>query len=166
MDNVNRLRVGQLAPDFMLKDQDGQQIRLSDFEGKKNVLLFFCTGKRSRLCLDWMGELSLFYDEITKEDVEVLVLSIDESWTSRRLKEEKRIRFPILKIEKDAEASPNSPMISQRYGVEAYPNGERSVYPALFLVDKRGLIRYRKVYTGTTDKPDAEKLLCLLKELL
>lgn len=166
MDNVNRVRVGHLAPDFVLKDQDGQQIRLSEFRGKKNILLFFCAGQRSRLCLDWMSELSLFYDEITKEDAEVLALSTDESWTSRRLKEEKRIRFPILKIEKDAETDPNFPIISQRYSVETDRNGERGVYPAFFLVDKRGLIRYRKVFTGATEKPDVEKLLGELKEML
>lgn len=166
MDNVNRVRVGHLAPDFALKDQDGQKIRLSDFQGKKNVLLFFCAGKRNPLYLDWLGELSLFYDEIAKEETEVLALSLDERSTSRWLKEDKRIRFPILKIEKDAEIDHNSPLVSQRYSVEADRDGKKSVYPALFLVDKRGLIRYRKVYIRATDKPDAEKLLCELKELL
>jgi len=38
------LRVGDKAPDFLLKTSDGREIRLSDFHGKKNVLLFFFRG--------------------------------------------------------------------------------------------------------------------------
>jgi peroxiredoxin len=166
MDNVNRVRVGHLAPDFALLDQDGQLIRLSDFQGKKNVLLFFYAGKRNPLCLDWLGELSLFYDEITKEEVEVLALSTDESWNSRQLKEEKRIRFSILKIDRGVETDQNSPLVSQRYSIETNRKGERSVYPAFFLVGRRGLILYRKAFTDATEKPDVEKLLSGLKELL
>lgn len=35
------LRVGQPAPDFTLKDQNGRDVRLSDFRGKKTVVLAF-----------------------------------------------------------------------------------------------------------------------------
>lgn len=35
------LRVGQFAPDFALSSHDGRTIRLSDFKGKKNVVLAF-----------------------------------------------------------------------------------------------------------------------------
>jgi peroxiredoxin len=35
------LRVGQPAPDFALKDQNGRDVRLSDFRGKKSVVLAF-----------------------------------------------------------------------------------------------------------------------------
>lgn len=35
------LRVGQHAPDFALKTQDGQLVRLSDYRGKKNVVMAF-----------------------------------------------------------------------------------------------------------------------------
>jgi len=34
-------RVGQPAPDFTLKDQNGRDVRLSDFRGKKTVVLAF-----------------------------------------------------------------------------------------------------------------------------
>ncbi len=34
-------RVGQPAPDFVLKDQNGREVRLSDFRGKKSVVLAF-----------------------------------------------------------------------------------------------------------------------------
>jgi thioredoxin-dependent peroxiredoxin len=35
------LKPGTAAPDFALKNQDGQDIRLSDFRGRKNVVLYF-----------------------------------------------------------------------------------------------------------------------------
>jgi peroxiredoxin len=41
MKNQRSMRVGDPAPDFELKDQDGQSVRLSDFSGEKNVVLVF-----------------------------------------------------------------------------------------------------------------------------
>lgn len=35
------MKVGDVAPDFSLQAHDGTQVRLSDFRGKKNVVLFF-----------------------------------------------------------------------------------------------------------------------------
>jgi cytochrome oxidase Cu insertion factor (SCO1/SenC/PrrC family) len=35
------LKVGEPAPDFTLRDTKGQQVKLSDFKGKKNVILAF-----------------------------------------------------------------------------------------------------------------------------
>jgi peroxiredoxin len=39
-----RVKVGEQAPDFTLEDTQGEQITLSDFEGKKNVYLVFNRG--------------------------------------------------------------------------------------------------------------------------
>jgi cytochrome oxidase Cu insertion factor (SCO1/SenC/PrrC family) len=36
-----KIKVGDTAPDFSLKDQTGKQVKLSDFQGKKNVVLAF-----------------------------------------------------------------------------------------------------------------------------
>ena len=41
---TNRVQIDQPAPDFSLKDADGQQIKLSDFKYKSNVLLVFNRG--------------------------------------------------------------------------------------------------------------------------
>jgi peroxiredoxin len=41
---TKRVQIDQPAPDFSLKDADGQQITLSDFKGKSNVLLVFNRG--------------------------------------------------------------------------------------------------------------------------
>ena len=38
---VTNVKVGQPAPDFTLPDHNGNQVKLSDFKGKKNVVLAF-----------------------------------------------------------------------------------------------------------------------------
>jgi peroxiredoxin len=41
---TNRVQIDQPAPDFSLRNADGQQIKLSDFKDKSNVLLVFNRG--------------------------------------------------------------------------------------------------------------------------
>jgi cytochrome oxidase Cu insertion factor (SCO1/SenC/PrrC family) len=43
--DLDRVKAGQLAPDFTLENFDGKAISLSDFRGKKNVLLVFYRGQ-------------------------------------------------------------------------------------------------------------------------
>lgn len=166
MENVNRIGVGFFAPDFMLKDSEGRKLRLSDFRGQKNLLLFFCHGKRSQFCLDWLDELNRFYDHIQLKETEVLSFTQDERWTSHRIKEEKKIRFPILKIESDPRFDPPAPSVSQQYGVQASESEGKNLYPAIFLVNKSGIICYRKVYTHPTEKLNTKELLCELDKLI
>jgi peroxiredoxin len=164
MDNVNRIRVGHFAPDFALKDSDGREVRLSEFRGHKSVLLFFCSGARSASCLKLWDELNLFCDEMEGEDLEILALSLDERWTSHRLKQERKFRFPILKIESDLRFDPPVLLVSQQYGVPAGPSRQK-VYPAIFLVDKMGIIRFRKVYLQPTEGLNLKSMECELEQV-
>lgn len=166
MDNVNRLRVGLFAPDFVLKDSEGGKIRLSDFRGKKSLLLFFCPGRRNQVCLDWLERLNRLYHQIQLKDAEVLSLSLDETWISRRIKRKKNIQFPILKIERDSELNSAAPTVIQQYGLQTGDSEEKDVHPAIFLVDRYGTVRYRKVYTQPSDEFNGEELLCELDKLV
>jgi len=42
--DLERIKVGQPAPDFTLEDMDGKKISLSDYRGKKSVVLVFYRG--------------------------------------------------------------------------------------------------------------------------
>jgi cytochrome oxidase Cu insertion factor (SCO1/SenC/PrrC family) len=42
--DLDRVRVGQPAPDFTLEDSDGKNVSLADYRGKKNVVLIFYRG--------------------------------------------------------------------------------------------------------------------------
>jgi cytochrome oxidase Cu insertion factor (SCO1/SenC/PrrC family) len=43
--DLDRIKVGQPAPDFTLENIDGKQVSLSDFRGKKSVVLVFYRGQ-------------------------------------------------------------------------------------------------------------------------
>jgi peroxiredoxin len=98
-------------------------------------------------------------------DTEVLALTRDERWISRRIKQEKKIQFPILKIEGDTQYPCRAPSVSQLYGIEVKEFGKKTVYPAVFIADKGGTIRFRRVYAQPADKLQVEELLCQLDKL-
>lgn len=163
--NVNRLRVGLFAPEFLLKDSEGRKLGLSHFSGKKNLLLFFCQSLKDLVCLGGLEVLNRSYDQIRLRDTEVLALTRDERWISRRIKQEKKIQFPILKIEGDTQYPCRAPSVSQLYGIEVGESGGKLLYPAVFIVDKGGTIRFRKVYAQPTDRLHPDDLLCELDKL-
>ncbi|MBW3659882.1 MAG: redoxin domain-containing protein, partial [Actinobacteria bacterium] len=71
------VEVGDAAPDFELRDQTGQPVRLSDYHGKKAVVLVFYPFTFTGLC---QGELCSIRDEIDvfqNDDVQTLAVSVD-----------------------------------------------------------------------------------------
>jgi peroxiredoxin Q/BCP len=165
MDNVNRIGVGFFAPDFTLKDTEGKMIRLSDFFGKKNVLLFFFEGKRCGFYLDWLSGLAKAYDRVKLKNAEIIGISPDERWISHKLKTKKKIEFPILKDNQEAKGASQSPKASEQYGVQILKAERASLYPAIFVIDKRGIIRYRNVLMHPSKKLKVDDLLCELDKL-
>ena len=73
--------VGSAAPDFALKDQNNQVVRLSDFRGKRNVLLVFYPLAFTGIC---QGELDEIRDNLAvyeNEDTATLAISVAVSYT-------------------------------------------------------------------------------------
>jgi len=126
------------------------------------MLLFFYQGKKCRFCLGWLDELAQAYYRIRSKNAEILSISPDERWMSQKLKNEKKIEFPILKDEKDTEGGPQAPKVSEQYGVRIL---KPDLYPAIFIIDGRGIIRFRRVCTHPTKKPTVDELLCELEKL-
>ena len=77
------IEAGGIAPDFALKGQHGQVVRLSDFKGEKNVAIVFYPFAFSGLCT---GELCEIRDNISifeDDDVQVLAISCDPVYSLR-----------------------------------------------------------------------------------
>ena len=128
------LEPGQQAPDFTLRDQHGQAISLSDFAGRKSVLLVFYPYAFSGICT---GELTGFRDQLgdfETEDSTVLGISCDPIYTQRAFADRDGIFFPLL-----SDFWPHGEVASA-YGVLDPDEGcaERTS----FVVDKSGLVRW------------------------
>ena len=73
------VEVGEQAPDFELKDQHGSPVRLSSFQGTKNVVLVFYPLAFSGVCSGELCALRDDFPEVEREDVELLTVSVDST---------------------------------------------------------------------------------------
>ncbi|HEX8629327.1 MAG TPA: redoxin domain-containing protein, partial [Catenuloplanes sp.] len=77
------IEVGAHAPDFLLKDQNNQQVRLADFRGSKAVLLVFYPLAFTGIC---QGELHQIRDNLgdyANDRVQVLTISVDSVYSHK-----------------------------------------------------------------------------------
>jgi peroxiredoxin len=128
------ISVGAEAPDFVLKDQHGQDVRLSSFRGVRNVLLVFYPLAFTGTC---QGELCSVRDNLNdfvNDAVQTLAISVDSSPAHRVWAEQQGYTFPLL-----ADFWPHG-AVAQAYGVF---NEERGfANRGTFLIDKQGIVRF------------------------
>jgi peroxiredoxin len=126
------LSAGTAAPDFTLKDQDGNEVTLSSFKGRQNVVLVFYPFTFTGVC---EGELCALRDdlgEFENADAQLLAISNDSRHSQRIWAEQQGYTFPVL-----SDFWPHGE-VSKAYGVfnEALGAANR----ATFVIDKNGTI--------------------------
>ena len=129
--------VGQTAPDFELRDQHGQPIRLSDYRGKRNVVVVFYPFSFTGTC---QAELCSLRDDIAdfdNDDVQLLAVSVDSAPVHKRWAEEQNYTFPIL-----ADFWPHGG-VAQEYGV--FDERRGCAVRATFVIDREGIVRWQVV---------------------
>jgi peroxiredoxin len=90
------IAVGQKAPDFTLQDQNKKDVRLSDFAGKKRVVLVFYPLDWSPTCTN---EHACFVNDMRNFetlDAEVLGVSVDSVWSHKAYAEKMGIKYSLL----------------------------------------------------------------------
>jgi peroxiredoxin len=152
------LQVGDIAPDFTIKDQDGNDVTLSSFKGKKNVILSFHPGAFTSYCSAQMLELELAARDLDeKYDTVPLGISVDSTDTKATWRRALGIKsFPLL-----ADFFPQAG-VAEKYGV-AHKLGFSK--RAVFVVDKQGVIRFAKVYP-IHSVPKPEEVYSVLEETM
>jgi len=156
LDRTQTLKVGDAAPEFTLRDQDGNSVSLSDFLGKKNVVLVFHPLAFTSICSTQMPGYNKELQTFEGLETQVLGLSVDSSPAHRAWAEMLGgIDYPML-----ADFYPHGE-VARKYGI-LRPEGisER----ATFVVDKEGKVRSIEVHDlGTL--PDHQKLLETLRSI-
>jgi peroxiredoxin len=128
------LAVGDLAPDFTLKDQNNQEVRLFDFQTRKAVLLVFYPLAFTGTC---QGELTSIRDNLplyANSRVQVLTVSVDSTYSHKVWSLQQGFEFPLL-----ADFWPHGG-VAQAYGVFDSSSGRAN--RGTFLIDSAGVIRF------------------------
>ena len=132
------IAVGQKAPDFTLQNQDKKEVKLSDFAGKKNVVLVWYPLDWSPVCTNehvcFVNEMKAF----ETLDAEVLGVSVDSVWSHKAYAEKMHIKYSLL-----ADFHPRGAM-SEKYGVYLADKGITG--RAIAIVNKDGKIAWFKNY--------------------
>ena len=148
--------VGQEAPDFELPDQHGQKVRLSEFRGRKNVVLVFYPFAFTPTCT---GELCALRDErasFENDNVQVLAISCDPTPSLRVFAERAGVEYPLL-----SDFWPHGE-VARAYGVFLEARGMAT--RGTFLVDREGIIRW-SVVNSPADARSTEAYAKALAEL-
>lgn len=151
------LNVGDVAPDFELPQAQnaGDKIKLSDYQGKKNVLLCFYPFDFSPVCSEQLPAYSAQANRFEKANCEVLGISVDSPFAHAAWAESAGIKFPLL---------------SDFFGkgtVEAYGLKHEGGFSnrAVILIDKEGKVVHAEVTPAPPELPDDEKLFAALEQL-
>ncbi|WP_308164169.1 peroxiredoxin [Nonomuraea sediminis] len=120
-----------LAPDFELQDQHGTPVRLSDFRGRKVVLVFYPLAF-SGVC---QSELSALRD--FDADAQILTVSVDSIFTHRAWADQEGYAFPLL-----SDFWPHG-QVARAYGV--FDETKGLARRGTFIIDDEGVIRWSVV---------------------
>jgi peroxiredoxin len=155
-DRTKPITVGETAPDFTLKDQDGKDWKLSGFKGKK-VLLSFHPLAWTGVCTQQMLSLENNYDKITDLNTVPVGLSVDavpakSAWA-------KDMKLKNLKIV--ADFWPHGG-VAKSYGLFREHGGTSE--RANVIVDARGKVAWVKVYP-IPELPDINEVIEALKTI-
>lgn len=89
------IAVGEQAPDFTLRDQDGEKVSLSEYRGRK-VLLIFYPGDFSPVCGDQLSIYQEVKPEIEGKGVELVGISVDSFFAHKAFQEKLGIDTRLL----------------------------------------------------------------------
>jgi peroxiredoxin len=127
------IAAGEPAPDFTLRNQDGEEVSLGDYRGRK-VLLVFYPQDFSPVCGDQLSIYQEVKPEIAAKGVELVGISIDHPWAHRAFQEKLGIDTTLL-----ADFHPKGE-VARAYGsyLEKFGIANRT----LVLVDEDGIVAW------------------------
>ena len=151
------LKPGDTAPDFELRSHRGTTVKLSDFRGRKNVVVAFHPLAFTPVCANQMREYERDRAKFDQTDTVVLGISIDaqpakQAWATSL----GSMSFDLL-----SDFYPHGE-VARRYGVFRENDGisER----AIFIVDKDGRIAWARMYQ-IPEQPDNREVLSALNSI-
>ena len=156
VDSVLKVKVGEKAPDFTLRSLASGNVSLSDYLGKKNVVISFIPAAWTPVCSDQWPGYNIAKEIFDENDAIFLGITVDNlptlfAWTNQMGK----LWFPVL-----SDFYPHG-ATAARFGVL---RSDGATERALFVIDKKGFIRYIDVH-DINQRPPLDSLVQELEKL-
>ncbi|MBW1981347.1 MAG: peroxiredoxin [Deltaproteobacteria bacterium] len=159
-DSVLKVKVGDRAPDFTLPSVGGGKISLHQYLGKKNVVLSFVPAAWTPVCSDQWPGYNIAREFFDENDAVLLGITVDNiptlyAWTSQMCMGGGHLWFPVL-----SDFWPHG-AVASKYGIL---RSDGVAERALFIIDKKGIIRYIDVH-DINERPRLEVLVSELRKI-
>ncbi|MGI8670796.1 MAG: peroxiredoxin [Aridibacter sp.] len=147
------MKLDEKAPDFTLKDGDGNNWTLSENLGKTIVLLFY-PGDNTPVCTKQLCSVRDNWDDYAETGAEIIGISTDSAESHKDFAEKHNFPFTLLSDE-DGE-------VVGKYDVKSWiPNKSAR---AVTVIDKDGIVKSHKVQSLSVFKPSDEEVLMAIRE--
>ena len=149
-----KIKVGDKAPDFTLPSQMGDNVTLSEYFGKKNIVLYFYPKDESPGCTREACKFRDRYEVFTSLGAEVLGISSDSLESHKSFATHHGLPFILLSVEDNK--------VRELYGVSS----TMGIIPGrvTYIIDKKGVVRHIFSSQFQPEK-HIEEALKILKEL-
>lgn len=147
------MKVGDKAPDFTLKDLDGDSWSLHEYSGKTVVLLFY-PGDDTPVCTKQLCSVRDNWSQYQATGAEVVGISTDSVGSHKSFADKYSLTLRLLSDEKGE--------VIYVYNVKSWIPGKSA--RAVVVIDKNGKIAYHKVQSISIFRPDDSEILEAIKQ--
>jgi len=147
------MKIGENAPDFTLKDGDGNDWKLSEQKGKTVVLLFY-PGDDTPVCTKQLCSVRDNWADYQATGAEVVGISTDSAASHKDFSEKHNLPLTLLSDEKGE--------VVKKYDANSWLPGRSA--RAVVVIDKTGKIRHHQIQTLSLFRPKDEEVLAAIQE--
>jgi len=157
---VNKVKVGDKAPDFTLPDTELKPRSLKEFLGNKIVLAFF-VGAFTSVCTKEMCAFRDSMARLTDLKAQIVGIAVSDPFSNKAFAEKNMLSFPIL--------SDYNREIIKTYGIElpdfAGLKGYTTSKRAIFILDRMGTVRYVWISDNPAVEPNYSEIESYLEKM-
>jgi len=145
---------GTPAPDFKLRDQDGQEVSLADLRGQTSVLVFYPLDF-SPVCTDQLSIYQELVSDFEQRGVKLYGVSVDSAFAHKAFQERLNLTIPLL-----ADFEPKG-QVARAYGVynDEYGTAQR----ALVMIGPDGVVKWAYCSPSPLEIPGANLIFDALE---
>ena len=152
VEGVTGSTVGASAPDFTLKDGDGNDWRLSDRRGRVVVLLFY-PGDETPVCTRQMCSVRDHWEDYVATGAEVVGVSTDSVESHKQFAEHHQLPLRLL--------SDPGRRVAEMYGAKSWLPGRAA--RSVVVIDAEGRVRHNKAQALSLFRPKDDEVLAAIR---